>query len=82
MRGFRDHGEARFAVFAAVTHGLRSTFRDWAAERTDYPSDMVEIALAHKVGNAVEQAYRRGDVIEKRRKMMEDWAEFVRGLHV
>lgn len=61
----------------AVPHGLRSTFRDWVAERTNYPSDMAEIALAHKVGNAVEQAYRRGDMIEKRRKMMEDWAGFV-----
>lgn len=63
----------------AVPHGLRSTFRDWAAERTDYPGDMAEIALAHKVGSAVEQAYRRGDMIEKRRKMMEDWADFVLG---
>ena len=61
----------------AVPHGLRSTFRDWCAERTGYPSDMAEIALAHKVGNAVEQAYRRGDMIEKRRGMMEEWASFL-----
>lgn len=61
----------------AVPHGLRSTFRDWVAERNDYASDMAEIALAHKVGTAVEQAYRRGDMIEKRREMMQAWARFV-----
>ena len=63
----------------AVPHGLRSTFRDWVAERTDYPSDMAEIALAHKVGNAVSQADRWGDMVEKRRKMMEGWADFALG---
>lgn len=62
---------------AAVPHGLRSTFRDWAAERTDYPRDMAEIALAHKVGTEVERSYRRGDMIEKRRAMMADWAQFL-----
>ncbi len=61
----------------AVPHGLRSTFRDWAAETTSYPSDMAELALAHSVGNRVEQAYRRGDMLEKRRDMMEDWAKFL-----
>jgi integrase len=61
----------------AVPHGLRSTFKDWVGEQTDYPSDLAEVALAHKVGNAVEQAYRRGDMMEKRRKMMDDWADFV-----
>lgn len=61
----------------AVPHGLRSTFRDWAAERTDYPRDMAEIALAHRVGSEVERAYRRGDMIEKRRQMMADWAQFL-----
>ncbi len=61
----------------AVPHGLRSTFRDWAAERTDFPGDMAEIALAHRVGNAVEAAYRRGDMVEKRRGMMKAWAEFL-----
>lgn len=63
----------------AVPHGLRSTFRDWAAERTDYPRDMAEIALAHSVGSEVEQAYRRGDMLEKRRAMMADWAAFLNG---
>lgn len=61
----------------AVPHGLRSTFRDWAAERTDHPREMAEIALAHEMGNDVERAYRRGDMLEKRRRMMEDWAGFV-----
>lgn len=60
----------------AVPHGFRSTFRDWAAERTAYPGDMAELALAHKIGNEVEAAYRRGDMFEKRRRMMADWAEF------
>jgi integrase len=61
----------------AVPHGLRSTFRDWAAERTDYPRDMAEIALAHNVGSDVERAYRRGDQMEKRRAMMADWARYL-----
>ncbi|MCX7299099.1 MAG: hypothetical protein NTX73_01715 [Rhodobacterales bacterium] len=63
----------------AVPHGIRSTFKDWASDRTDYPSDMSEVALAHKVGTQVEQAYRRGDMMEKRRLMMDDWARFVLG---
>jgi integrase len=61
----------------AVPHGLRSTFRDWAAERTTYDRDMAELALAHKVANAVEAAYRRGDMMEKRRAMMRDWEAFL-----
>lgn len=60
----------------AVPHGFRSTFRDWAAERTAYPGDMAEMALAHKIGSEVEAAYRRGDMFEKRRRMMKDWADF------
>lgn len=63
----------------AVPHGLRSTFRDWAAERTSYERDMAEIALAHTVGSAVERAYRRSDIIEKRRGMMAAWAQFLSG---
>jgi integrase len=63
----------------AVPHGLRSTFRDWVAEATSYPSEMAEVALAHRINNAVEAAYRRGDMIEKRRKMMRDWAEALDG---
>ena len=62
-----------------TVHGFRSTFRDWAAERTNFPSEAAEMALAHAVSNKVEAAYRRGDMFEKRRKMMEDWAAFVEG---
>lgn len=57
-----------------VPHGFRSTFRDWAAECTNYPSEMAEMALAHTISDKVEAAYRRGDLFEKRRKMMADWA--------
>jgi integrase len=63
----------------AVPHGLRSTFRDWAAERTEYPREMAEIALAHSVGSDVERAYRRGDMVEKRRSMMDAWQHFLQG---
>lgn len=59
-----------------TVHGFRSTFRDWAAESTAYPSDVVEMALAHTIGNKVEAAYRRGDLFEKRRQLMQAWADF------
>lgn len=61
----------------AVPHGFRSTFRDWAAEATSYPNHVCEMALAHVVGNAVEAAYRRGDLFEKRRRLMDDWADYI-----
>lgn len=60
----------------AVPHGFRSTFRDWAGETTSYPSDVIEMALAHAVKNKVEAAYRRGDLLDKRRDLMEAWARF------
>ena len=60
-----------------VPHGFRSTFRDWCAECTDVASEAAEMALAHRVGNAVEVAYRRGDLLEKRRVLMEAWAVFL-----
>lgn len=60
----------------AVPHGFRSTFRDWAAERTSYPNEVCEMALAHSIGDKVEAAYRRGDLFEKRRRLMRDWANF------
>jgi integrase len=60
----------------AVPHGFRSTFRDWAAEHTDYAGEIAEMALAHTISNKVEAAYRRGDLLAKRRQMMDDWAEF------
>ncbi len=59
-----------------TAHGFRSTFRDWAAETTAYPSEVVEMALAHAVGDKVEAAYRRGDLFEKRRRLMADWARY------
>lgn len=59
-----------------TVHGFRSTFRDWAAETTPFPSDVVEMALAHAVGNKVEAAYRRGDLFEKRRSLMQTWADY------
>jgi integrase len=59
-----------------TVHGFRSTFRDWASETTSHPSEVAEMALAHTVGNKVEEAYRRGDLFEKRRHLMEDWAAY------
>jgi integrase len=61
----------------AVPHGFRSTFRDWSAESTSHPRDVCEMALAHAVGNKVEAAYRRGDLFDKRRALMDDWARFL-----
>jgi integrase len=57
-------------------HGFRSTFRDWAAEQTNFPSEVAEMALAHAVGDKVEAAYRRGDLFHKRRQLMEAWSQF------
>jgi integrase len=59
-----------------TAHGFRSSFRDWAAERTSFPREVAEMALAHKIPDAVEAAYRRGDLFEKRRKLMDAWAAF------
>lgn len=61
----------------AVPHGMRSTFRDWAAERTQFPREVAEMALAHSIGNAVEAAYRRGDLFAKRAEMMAAWSAFL-----
>lgn len=58
-----------------TSHGFRSSFRDWAAEETEFQGEVVEMALAHTIGNKVEAAYRRGDLFEKRRGLMERWAE-------
>ena len=60
-----------------TVHGFRSSFRDWAAERTAFPHEVCEMALAHTIGNAAEAAYRRGDLFEKRRKMMDAWSDFI-----
>jgi integrase len=59
-----------------TVHGFRSSFRDWAAETTSYPNHVVEMALAHTVGDKVEAAYRRGDLFEKRRRLMDAWSRF------
>lgn len=62
-----------------TAHGFRSTFRDWAAERTDVPNEVVEMALAHTISNKVEAAYRRGDLFDKRRQLADAWAAFCAG---
>lgn len=64
---------------AARPHGFRSSFRTWCAETTDTPKEIAETALAHSVGNAVERSYRRTDYLERRRVLMERWAQHVTG---
>lgn len=59
-----------------TVHGFRSTFRDWVAERTDFPGDVAELALAHAIASRVEASYRRGDLLDKRRKLMDAWDRF------
>lgn len=59
-----------------TVHGFRSTFRDWAAETTAYSREVVEMALAHTIGNKTEEAYRRGNLLAKRTRLMEDWAHY------
>jgi integrase len=61
----------------ATVLGLRSTFRDWCAESTNYPNEVAEMALAHTIGNAVERAYRRGDLFAKRANLMRDWCAYL-----
>jgi integrase len=74
MRGMRERGEL---MVEAVPHGFRSTFRDWAAEQTNYPDEIRKAASMHTVGDAVKAAYQRTDLLEKRRHLMEDWANFL-----
>jgi integrase len=71
--GYGTHGEQG----NYVPHGFRSSFRDWTGEVTSYPRDVAEMALAHTIENKVEAAYRRGDLFEKRRAMMQEWADFI-----
>jgi integrase len=59
-----------------TVHGFRSSFRDWAAERTSFPREVAEMALAHAIPSAVEAAYRRGDLFEKRARLMQSWADY------
>ena len=70
-RLLRQHG------LAAVPHGFRSSFRDWTAEETDHPREVVEAALAHVVQNKVEAAYMRSDLFERRRRLMDDWSAYL-----
>jgi integrase len=74
MRGMLERGEI---TVEAVPHGFRSTFRDWAAEKTSYPDEIRKAASGHTVGDAVQKAYQRTDLLEKRRELMNDWAKFV-----
>lgn len=83
--GKRDKPLSNMAMLALLdrmgrsdltAHGLRSTFRDWAAECTNYPNEVVEMALAHTISSKVEAAYRRGDLFDKRKSLMSDWATF------
>jgi integrase len=83
--GFRGHLLSDVAIgksikamnVDATVHGFRSTFRDWCAESTNYPNEVAEMALAHTITNAVERAYRRGDLLEKRTRLMADWCKHV-----
>ena len=61
----------------AVPHGFRSSFRDWAAEMTGFHRDVIEAALAHQVANKVEAAYFRTDLLDKRRELMQEWADYL-----
>ena len=81
LRRMNPHGEREPARWrdartgeSVTAHGFRSTFRDWCAEATNHPHEVAEAALAHTLGNKVEAAYRRGDLFEKRARLMEDWA--------
>ena len=62
---------------AAVPHGFRSSFRDWAAEETDHPREVIEAALGHAVANRTEAAYARSDLFVRRRRLMHDWAAYL-----
>jgi len=61
----------------ATVHGFRSSFRDWAGDKTNFPRELAEVALSHKVGDDTEEAYRRSDALEKRLKLIEAWARYV-----
>lgn len=74
MRGMQERCEL---AVKAVPHGFRSTFRDWAAEQTSYPDEVRKAASGHAVGDRVQQAYQRTDLLEKRRRLMQEWADFL-----
>lgn len=80
MRGASfDRLMARMGVVGVTTHGFRSTFRDWCGEVSSFPRELAEAALAHTVGDQTERAYRRGDALEKRRKLMGAWSRYCGG---
>ena len=66
----------RRAKVDATVHGFRSSFRDWVSEETNHPSEVAEMALAHTITNTVERAYRRKDLLEKRRALLLDWESY------
>jgi integrase len=66
----------RMQVEDVTVHGFRSSFRDWAGNVSNFPREIVETALAHVIGDKAEQAYRRSDALEKRRKLMEAWCAY------
>jgi integrase len=66
----------RMNVEGATVHGFRSSFRDWGGNETDFARELVETALAHVIGDKAEQAYRRSDALEKRRKLMDEWTAY------
>src|SRR5260370_3157629 len=66
----------RIKIGAATVRGFRSSFRDWAGNVSNFPREVVETALAHVIGDKAEQAYRRSDALEKRRKLMDQWAAY------
>ena len=74
MRGMRERGEL---TVEAVPHGFRSSFRDWAAEQTAYPDEIRKVASGHAVGDSVKEAYQRTDLLDKRRKLMNEWGNFL-----
>ena len=74
MRGMRGRNEL---TVEAVPHGFRSSFRDWAAEQTNYPDEMRKIASGHTVTDAVKKAYERTDLLDKRRNLMNEWGQFL-----
>ena len=83
-RPFNDASLSRLCReldLGCVPHGMRSSFRDWAAECSDAPREVCEIALAHVAANRVERAYRRTDLFERRRKLMQEWADYIRPTH-
>ena len=74
------HMQLRRMKCPYTPHGFRSSFRDWCGECTQYPRELAEEALAHVVGDMTERAYRRGDALERRRELMEDWATYCRSV--